>query len=336
LVPHPRIGQAGRMRYVIFGAGAIGGGIGGLLTDAGRDVTLIARGPHLAAMQADGLQLRSPGGDRCVKVHAVGNVAAAEIGAGDVVILATKSQDTGPALAELTLDGHPDLVVLCAQNGVDNERQALRTFPRVYGMCVMMPATHVAPGEVRLDSEGYPGVLDVGLYPSGVDATAEAIAEDLRAAGFGSMAQPAVMRRKYRKLLRNLGNVLDAAMVPSSAHYAQLQALAAAEALELFAAVGIDVETEEEETARRMNLQVRRGRSAGESGSSTWQSLVRGSGSIENDYLNGEVVLIARLHGRRAPVNEVLWQLGHRVVRDRLAPRSVDPAEIVGAIAGAG
>jgi 2-dehydropantoate 2-reductase len=323
------------MRYVIFGAGAIGGGIGGLLADAGRDVTLIARGPHLTAMQADGLELRSPGGDRNVKVNAVGNVAAAKIGAGDVVVLSTKSQDMAPALAELTIDGHPDLVVVCAQNGVDNERQALRVFARVYGMCVMMPATHVAPGEVCLDSAGYPGVLDVGLYPSGLDATAEGIAQDLRTARFGSMAQPAIMRRKYRKLLRNLGNVLDAAMVPSAVHYKQLQALAAAEALELFAAVGIDVETEEEEMARRLNLHVQRVRSAVGSGSSTWQSLARGSGSIESDYLNGEVVLIARLHRRPAPVNEVLWQLGHRVVRDGLAPRSVDPAEIVREIAAA-
>jgi len=94
---------------VIFGAGAIGGGIGGLMASAGGDVTLIARGPHLDAMRANGLILRTPAGDRTVKVTTAADVRAAEVGPSDVVILATKSQDTPAALAALAESAHPDL-----------------------------------------------------------------------------------------------------------------------------------------------------------------------------------------------------------------------------------
>jgi len=326
------------VRYVIFGAGAIGGGIGGLMAEAQRDVTLIARGPHLEALRSHGLRLRSLVADRTVTVRAEAGVREAGIGPGDVVLLTTKSQDTPAALAALARFAHPDINVVCAQNGVDNERQAQRAFARVYGLSVVMPATHVVPGEVCLDAEGYPGVLDLGRYPSGTDATAEAIAEDLRASGFASAAHPAIMSRKYRKLLLNLGNVLDAAVVPSP-RIAEIHATASEEALEVFAAAGIEVGSTEEDAKRRQGMRIQRVRPGEQAGSSTWQSLARGAPSLETDYLNGEVVLVARLHGRRAPVNEVLWRLGHRVVSEGIAPRSLDAeavaAEVAAAQAGA-
>jgi 2-dehydropantoate 2-reductase len=258
-----------------------------------------------------------------VKVATAATVPDAAVGPGDVVVLATKSQDTPAALASLAESADPDLLVVCAQNGVDNERQALRSFSRVYGLCVMMPATHLAPGEVRLDSDGYPGILDLGVYPSGTDEAAQRIAADLRAAGFGSIAHPAIMTRKYRKLLLNLVNVLDAAVMPSP-RIGEVHGAAQAEALAIFAAAGIAVGSSEEDTERRRGMQRRRVAPGEQGGSSTWQSLVRGRSGIESDYLNGEVVLTARLHGLRAPVNEVLWRLGHRVVRDGIAPRSLD------------
>lgn len=319
---------------MIFGAGAIGGGIGGLMAEAHHDITLIARGPHLDALRADGLRLRSPADDRTVHLRVEAGVRDADIGPGDVVLLTTKSQDTPAALAVLAESAHPDAVVVCAQNGVDNERQAQRVFARVYGLCVVMPATHVEPGEVCLDSEGYPGVLDLGRYPAGTDATAEAVAEDLRAAGFASIAHPAIMSRKYRKLLLNLSNVLDAAVTPSP-RTAEIHAAASDEALQVFAAASIEVGSTAEDAQRRDGMRIRRVRPGAETGSSTWQSLARGAPSLESDYLNGEVVLTARLHGMRAPVNEVLWRLGHRVIRDRIAPRSLDAEDVAADVAAA-
>ncbi|MYJ02019.1 MAG: ketopantoate reductase family protein, partial [Chloroflexi bacterium] len=57
------------MRYIIYGAGGIGGGIGALLTRAGCDVVLIARGDHLTAMREQGLRVRHPGRSAAIKVQ---------------------------------------------------------------------------------------------------------------------------------------------------------------------------------------------------------------------------------------------------------------------------
>jgi len=139
------------------------------------------------------------------------------------------------------------------------------------------------------------------------------------------------MARKYRKLLLNLNNVLDAA-VGRSARTVEIHAAATAEALAIFTEAGIEVSSVEEDLERREGMRVQRVHPDGQTGGSTWQSLVRGAPSIESDYLNGEVVLTAHLHGLRAPVNEVLWRLGHRIVRDRIAPRSLDIEDIAAAI----
>src|SRR5438034_1392911 len=78
----------------------------------------------------------------------------------------------------------PSIRVVCAQNGVENERQAARWFAHVYGMCVMLPATHLEPGVVVAHSAPITGLLDVGRYPYGVDDVAIAIADDLSASTF--------------------------------------------------------------------------------------------------------------------------------------------------------
>ena len=89
----------GAMRWIVVGAGAVGGVVGGLLGNAGEDVTLVARGPHLDAMRSDGLRVRTPDLDVVVRCPGspVRSVACA-IGAGDIVLLAVKSQDSEVAL----------------------------------------------------------------------------------------------------------------------------------------------------------------------------------------------------------------------------------------------
>ena len=109
--------------------------------------------------------------------------------------------------------------VACAQNGVENEREALRIRQHVYGMVVMMPATHLEPGAVDADSLPIVGVLDVGRYPTGIDALAVAVAADLTAAGFRSCADADTMRWKYQKLLLNLAAALHAVCGPEADDY---------------------------------------------------------------------------------------------------------------------
>lgn len=316
------------MRYVILGAGAVGGVIGGRLHAAGRDVVLVARGAHLDALRADGLRLRLPEGEERHRIPAVGCVAELDLDADDVVLLSVKSHDTVAALDELAALAPADIAVVCAQNGVANEREALRRFPSIYGMCVVLPGQFTEPGVVVQQSSPSAGVLDIGRYPTGTGDRAEAIAADLRASSFRADANPAVMRAKYRKLLVNLGNALDA-LCGVDGWRSPLFARAIAEGEAVLAAAGIDVQTPEEEYARRdggVNLLPVAGQER--VGSSSWQSLARGTGAIEADHLNGEIVLLGRLHGVATPVNTLLQRLAVGAARERRPPASMTTEEL--------
>ena len=321
------------MRYVVHGAGAIGGTIAAGLHDAGLDVVAIARGPHLDAIRRNGLRVERPGGETVTRIATAASPAEVEIAAGDVVILAVKSQDTPAAL--LALGGaDPEATIVCAQNGVANERMALRRFPHVVGMHVWMSATHLEPGSTQVYADP-PGVLDVGRYPSGVTERAEAISGDLRSAGFDSRPQSDIMRWKHRKLLGNLANAITA-LLGAGADRGDLAERARAEGLTCYAAAGIDP-VGRDEYERRVEP-VRSDRSPGgtsQPGGSSWQSVMRRTGSIEADHLNGEIVLLGRLHGIPTPVNEVLQRSANDLAHRRGSPGELTLAELERRIAAA-
>jgi 2-dehydropantoate 2-reductase len=335
------------MRFVIYGAGAIGGVVGGRLFQAGHDVTLVARGTHREAIAARGLRLGSPDDVATLPVPVVGHPSEAGLRPGDVVVLAMKSQDTAGAVHDLAAAAPPDVVVVCAQNGVANERTALRWFAEVYGMTVICPATFLEPGAVVVHSSPTSGVLDLGRYPSGVDATARDLATALTGATFASEARADVMRWKYRKLLMNLGNAVDAVCArPERASDAdrlnppddvrELLHRVRGEGEAVLAAAGIDVATVEEDRQRREGLvSVRPVEGAPHKGSSSWQSLARGTGTVESDYLNGEVVLLGRLHGVPTPANDLMRRLAAELAAERRPPNAVPASEVLARLDGA-
>ena len=63
-------------------------------------------------------------------------------------------------------------------------------------------------------------------------------------------------------------------------------------------------------------------------GGSTWQSLMKGAGSVETDYFNGEILLLARLHGLHAPANEFLQQFTMRLLRGEVPPGSMSTEQL--------
>ena len=112
------------MRYVVFGAGAIGAVVGGRMSQAGCDVTLIARGANLDALRTGGLRLESPAGADIVPLAAVGHPCEIDWGVRHVVLLAVKSQQTAAALVELASVAPAETPIVCLQNGIANERAA--------------------------------------------------------------------------------------------------------------------------------------------------------------------------------------------------------------------
>jgi 2-dehydropantoate 2-reductase len=326
------------MRYVIIGAGAIGGALGGRLRQADRDAVLVARGKQYEVLRERGLKLVGPDGVAQVPVPVVDGPEALELQPDDVLVLAVKTQDAVAALDAWTArpvrgggTAGERLPLVCAQNGVEAERLALRRFQRVYGMCVFLPATYLEPGVITVRCAPYTGALNIGRYPSGADETAQAIADGLAKANFLAPVTSEVMRWKYAKLLGNLANAVEAVCGSLAGDGEKaLVARARAEAVAVLDAAGIGRASDEEQRGLRAgNVEVRPVEGGDPAGGSTWQSLRRGSGSVEADYLNGEIVLLGRLHGVPAPVNETLLRVANEFARSGREPGSVTAADLV-------
>ncbi len=315
------------MRIVVVGAGAVGGVVAANLAMAGTPVVAVARGEHGRVMRESGLRYESPGGTRTVELPVAASVGEVDIGDDDVFMLAVKSQDTAGVLNELRAAGVGDQPIVCMQNGVENERQALRLFPNVYGMVVMLPADHHSPGVVRVWTAPSSGLLDLGRYPHGIDDLSVQLAATLEAATFGSVPRDDIMSWKYRKLLMNLNNAIEA-VCGRDGFGGRLVEMVQSEGEAVLTAAGITVISAEDDLARRGNaLQIQP--VDGEerrAGGSTWQSLHRGTGTIETDYLTGEIVLLGRLHGVPTPANRTFQVLAAEMARigEPPASRSVD------------
>ncbi|TQJ56460.1 NAD(P)-binding domain-containing protein [Streptomyces sp. NBC_00080] len=327
------------MRYIIIGAGAIGGTVGGRLAQAGHEVVLVARGAHRTALTEGGLRLRVPQGERTYRLPVVdGPDALGTLHPDDVLFLAVKTQDTeaalqvwGPAPVDGGGTAAERLPLVCAQNGVESPRLALRRFRHVYGVCVWLPATHVEPGVVSAAGTPLTGILHLGRYPHGTDDTARRIAADLEKAHFEAPVVPDVSRWQYAKLLSNLGNALEAVSGPVGDPEAEaLYARVRAEGEAVLRAAGIVwTGTEEQQALRGDKVTLVPLDGAPRGGGSSWQSLSRGAGSIEADHLNGEIALLGRLHGVPTPLNELLQRLANQFARERRAPGSLPLPELI-------
>ncbi|HYB25755.1 MAG TPA: 2-dehydropantoate 2-reductase [Solirubrobacteraceae bacterium] len=317
------------MRFVVFGAGAIGGVVGARLHQSGYDVALIARGAHYEAIRKAGLTLETPAERAVLEIPVADSPDGLDWSGEEVVLLAVKSQDTAGALAALRDAAPVDTPVVCLQNAVENERVALRLFEHVYGAVVMAPTAHLEPGVVQAYGTWMTGVIDVGCYPSGVDERSQEIAEALAASHFSSQPRPDIMRFKYAKLISNLPNAVDAIVEPGP-EADELIRLVQEEGRAVLSAAQIDFVADEvnDVLARWKRLEVQPIAGRERAGSSTRQSVARGL-PVETDYLNGEIVLLARLHGVPAPVSQALCELSARHVRERRPPSSVSAGEVL-------
>ncbi|HEY4134206.1 MAG TPA: 2-dehydropantoate 2-reductase [Alphaproteobacteria bacterium] len=209
------------MRICIFGAGAIGGFLGAELALAGEDVTLVARGPHLAAMQANGLTLVRDGQTKVAKVRAV--ATAAEAGPQDYVFITLKSHAVAGVVEDLKPLFGPETAVVWGVNGVPwwyfhgvdgalRDRQLESVDPggvqwrgigpeRVIG-CVVYPACEVSePGVVQhIDGDRF----TLGEPTGEKTARATALSEAMIKAGLKAPVRPRIRDEIWVKLWGNL------------------------------------------------------------------------------------------------------------------------------------
>jgi 2-dehydropantoate 2-reductase len=321
--------QTEAVRFVVHGAGAVGGVIGARLFQAGHDVMLIARGSHYEAIRTDGLTIESAEERTTLRIPVVQQPRAITFTNNDIVLLVVKSQDTIKALDDLRDATSISLPIVCVQNAVVNERMALRRFANVQATCVMLPAGHLQPGIVQAHSTPISGILDTGRYPHGIDIITEEVVAAFRQSGFVAESRADIMRWKYSKLIMNLANAVEAVCGRTDGAD-ELGQRVRREGVDCLRAVGIDFASAEEDRERRSSiLTVRPIEGSARGGGSTWQSLQRATGSIETDYMNGEIVLIAREHGLAAPVNELLQRLANESAATGRPPGATPAADVL-------
>src|SRR5438876_8345675 len=198
------------MRFVVFGAGAIGSGIGGHLHRTGHDALIVGRPAHVNRIRQHRLKLVTDEKTYTLSVPAVARAEDVNFTSNDVLLLCVKSQDTDPAMVEIrAAGGDPQtLPILCCQNSITNEPAAARYFRRVYGVLTVVPGIFLEHGVIYNNSLGNAGFIEVGQFPGGTDALAEGVAQALSAAGYAAYANPRVMTAKAGKMFSNLGNAM--------------------------------------------------------------------------------------------------------------------------------
>ena len=207
-------------KIAIYGAGAIGGFMGAMLAKAGADVSLIARGPHLAAMKANGLTLIKDGSRETMPVTATDNPA--ELGVQDFVIVTLKAHSIPMVIEAMQPLLGPNTAVVFAVNGVpwwyfyghggplDNTKLAsvdpnnviwdAITPERAIG-CVVYPATEVEePGVIRHISGDR---FSIGEPTGEVSDRCKALSDLLKSSGLKAPVRPRIRDEIWIKLWGN-------------------------------------------------------------------------------------------------------------------------------------
>ena len=315
------------MRYIIYGAGGIGSVMGGYLARAGSSVVLVGRPGHVGAINAGGLRLLTPSGTYILRIPAVTGPTSIDFTADDVVCLCVKGQDTEAALRDLK-SRVADVPVCCFQNGVRNEEIAAGLFPRVYGVMVRVGASYLADGEVTARRDP-PGWYIIGRYPAGTDELVTAMAADLSAAGYIVRTSDDVMPYKWGKLMANLGNAIDAITGCDWGTTRPIYRAVFEEARAVVEKAGIRWIPQEQVGREWPEIaQPPRAEFTSVQRSSTWQSLTRRQGSVETEFLNGEIVRVARRVGMAAPLNAKLVEISQRMAEGREPPGKYPPDEL--------
>jgi len=157
----------------------------------------------------------------------------------------------------------------------------------------------------------------------------ERITRDLSGAWLEARVDHRVMRMKYGKLLENLANAVQALCGLEAAAGTLVRAVRA-EGIAVLQAADIDFATESEMDQRRAESAMKMRPIEGQGrGGSTWQSLARRAGSVETDYLNGEIALLGALHGVPTPYNRLLQRLTAEVARQKRPPGSYTIEELM-------
>jgi 2-dehydropantoate 2-reductase len=187
------------MHIVVMGAGSLGGYFGSFLQRAGNQVTFVARGEHLRAMQTKGLTIRTSEGDTTLEVTAT-DVAASAVPA-DLVLLCTKAYSNPEAIEAIRPLVNSRCPVLTVQNGV----QAVHDLAAAFGAAQVLPATVaigcgiVEPGVVY--GPPVPAKITLGEMDGTLSERIAGVQQVFQAAGIPVELRPDVPTFLWQKLM---------------------------------------------------------------------------------------------------------------------------------------
>ena len=317
------------LRIVIYGAGAVGGVVGGLLALSDTPVVLIGRPNNVNAIREHGLRIVTPGVTQTIKLPVVTMPDQVDFGPTDVVFLSVKGQDTERAMRDLHAVVK-DVPIFCFQNGVRNEEIVSKYYAHVYGVMVKAILFFTRDGEVIARGDS-PNQLVVGSYPKGTDELTEDVAAKLRRAGYEIKVTPEIMAYKYGKLIGNLTNAVGAITNIAGEEVEPITRAVQNEGKEILTMAAIKWVSTDEPSPRRPKDAINQpydGLSGMPLGS-TWQSLTRRQGAVETEFLNGEIVRIAAKFGKRAPINETLLHITVEMAANHELPGKYSPIELI-------
>ncbi len=317
------------MKIAVFGAGAIGGYLAVKLKQAGADVTVVARGPHLAAIREKGLTLKSEG--QTTIVHLPATDKGEEAGAQDYVIVTLKANGLIPAALEIAKLMGPETALVTGINGVpywyfygldgpwrdravesvDPGGKLWRILPPRQAIgCVVYPAAEViAPGVIE---HTYGNRFSLGEPDGSKSARVEALSQILVKAGLKAPVRTNIRDEIWVKLWGNLAfnplSALTASTLERLAFRPDLRAVVHAmmqEAEGVGLALGVKF-------AVSMDKRIEGAGEVGAHKTSMLQDLERGR-PMEIDALLGAVVELGALTGQKTPLCDAVLAL----VRER-------------------
>ena len=295
------------MKIAILGSGSLGSVFGGVLTQAGFDVTMVnPKNDHIQAMMNSGLTMVEGEAQNKVKVRVA--VDPADVGPVDLIIVLVKSSHTREAIKTAEPLIGEGTLAMSLQNGLGNEEilSAYLGEDRVLSGKTYVGGVIIEPGRVLVARKGK--LTQVGELKGGITERAKRIGDLFNRAGFETMVCPEMLPVIWNKLLINVST--GAVTAITGLTYGELVKVpeavrcgieAVAEAMAVARAAGVDLEIRDPEEAFKAAVKGL----PNDFKTSMLQDVIRGV-RTEIDFINGAVVRLGEDLDVETPVNRTL------------------------------
>jgi 2-dehydropantoate 2-reductase len=300
-------------KVLVFGAGAVGSTIGGMLAQAGHNVTLVGRNPHMMRIGASGLRISGLWGEHHVTTLKTATTLPAET--PDWILLTTKAYDTEEAGRVLARAFPRDVPILHLQNGIGNaERLAtVLGWPRVLSGMIIIGFQITMAGQTRVTVSA--DKIKIGRKDGAMDPILQNMAAAFNAAHMPAEAVPDIQKHLWGKVLYNaslnaLGGILGVKYGDLlDPHPWTLIERIIQEAFQALNAEGqaLAWRTPPDYLGHLRNSQI----PATFEHKPSMQADLQHGRRTEIDFINGALIDLGRRHGVPMPVNETLVAMVH-------------------------